>query len=347
MLKQSHYLGVDVAKDTLMVAFERNRWQFANSKEGHRKLIAQIHKLSGPIHVVCEATGPYHLPMCLALQGAGIEVTISNPARIRYFGRSEGVLAKNDPIDAALIERFANAKRPPACPALCRELVAWSEMASHRRHLVDSIKVFRAHRQQVLDRSLRAQIDQSIAALERRIQAIEEELEKQIAANPAEKKKLDVLISAKGVGFVTAVTLLVKMPELGSLNRGQCAALAGLAPYDDDSGLQQGRRSIRGGRSEVRRALYMAALSAVRSNPILRTIYQRLLKEKKPFKVAITAVMRKMLIHLNALLKAAFESALAATRLIHNRPGWSCCENARHGSVTSQQLGQPDQGDCG
>jgi transposase len=303
MLNQSRYLGVDVSKDTLMAAFERNRWRFPNSKEGHRKLIARIKKQAGVVHVVCEATGPYHLPMCLALQDAGIAFTISNPARIHYFGRSEGVLAKNDPIDAALIERFGNAKRPPADPPLCRDQIALSEMGNHRRQLTDALKVFRTHRQQVLDASLRREIDKSIAALQRRIQALERQLREKIDAKPAWKAKLELLMSAKGVGFVTALVLLVKMPELGSLNRGQCAALAGVAPYDDDSGSHQGKRSIRGGRAEVRSALYMACMSAVRYNPILKTIYQRLLKAKKPYKVAMTAVMRKMLIYLNALLK--------------------------------------------
>src|SRR5687767_11028531 len=124
MLSQSRYLGVDVSKDTLVVAFAQNRWQFANSQEGHRKFIAQIKKLREPMHVVCEATGPYHLAMCLALQLAGIAVTVANPARIHYFGRSEGILAKNDPIDAELIERYANAKRPLADPPLSSDQLA-------------------------------------------------------------------------------------------------------------------------------------------------------------------------------------------------------------------------------
>ena len=126
MKMQSRYLGVDVSKDMLVVAFERNRWQFPNSKEGHGKLIAHIQKLGGPIQVVCEATGPYHLPMCLALQEAGFPLTIANPAWIKYFGRSEGVLAKTDPIDAALIERYAN--------------------ASARRRYADSPRADRPHR---------------------------------------------------------------------------------------------------------------------------------------------------------------------------------------------------------
>jgi transposase len=303
MSESARYLGVDVSKDTLVICFERHRWQFANTKEGHRKFIAELKKHLGPLHLVCEATGPYHLQMCLALQAAGFALTICSPSRIHYFGRSEGVLAKNDPIDAALIERFANAKRPPADPPLSPEQIALSEMLSHRDQLVESLKVFRTHRQQVLDQDLIKEIDRSIAVLERRIKAIEQRFTQKIAADPRLKKRYEILTSVKGVGFVTAVTLLVRMPELGTLNRGQCAALAGLAPYDADSGSHQGKRSIRGGRAEVRRALYMAAFNATRSNTVLKRIHQRLLEAKKPFKVAITAVMRKLLIYLNHLLK--------------------------------------------
>jgi transposase len=186
-----------------------------------------------------------------------------------------------------------------------------NELVNHRRQLVDAIRIFRVNRQQVINSDVRKEIDRSIAALERRVQAVERELQDKVNANPAWKKKFDVLISAKGVGFITAIVLLVKMPELGSLNRGQCAALAGLAPYDDDSGQHDGRRSIRAGRAEVRSAIYMGALSATRANPILKAIYQRLKKAKKPSKVAITAVMRKMLIYLNALLKRSLEDAPA------------------------------------
>jgi transposase len=304
MLNPLRYLGVDVSKDTLVVAFERQRWQFSNSQDGHRKFIARIKKLPATIQVVCEATGSYHLAMCLALQEAGLAVTVANPARIHYFGRSEGVLAKNDPIDATLIERFANAKRPPADPPLSREHIALSELTTHRRQLVEMIKVLRTHRQQVQDVALVKEIDKSIVVLEKRIDLVEKQLRQKIEANAVWKRQFEQLTTVRGVGFVTALVLLAKMPELGSLNRGQCAALSGLAPYDDDSGKHVGRRTIRGGRCEVRTALYMAALTAARFNPILKTFYQRLVAQKKPFKVAITAVMRKLLIHLNALLKA-------------------------------------------
>jgi transposase len=303
MLNQSRYLGVDVSKDTLVVAFAGRRWQFPNSKEGFRQLIALIQKQAEVVHVVCEATGPYHLPMCLALQDAELSVTICNPARIYFFGLSEGILAKNDPLDAGLIERFGNAKRPPADPPLCRDQIALSELINHRHHLVEAVKVLRVHRQQALDATVRTEIDRSINVLEKRLEALRRQLEKKVEANPPWKKKLAILTTQKGVGFLTAIVLLVKMPELGSLNRGQCAALAGVAPYDDESGNDERKRSIKGGRRDVRNALYMAALTAIRCNPILKAIYQRMIKERRPPKVALTAVMRKLIIYLNSLLK--------------------------------------------
>jgi len=303
MQTQSRYLGVDVSKDLLVVVFERHRWQFANSKSGYAKLIGQIRKQPGPIHVVCEATGPYHLAMCLALQEAGIAFTISNPAWIKYFGLSEGVLAKNDPIDAALIERFANAKRPAADAPITREQIALSELVNHRAQLVASRTSMLASRQQLLDPAVRKEIDRALGALERCITRVQRRLQQMVDSNSLWKEKVAQLSSVSGVGFLTAVVLLAKMPELGSLSRGQCAALAGLAPYDDDSGARNGRRSIRGGRSEVRSALYMAALSATTHNRVLRQFYERLTRAKKPFKVAITAVMRKLLVYLNSLLK--------------------------------------------
>ena len=305
MQAQLRYLGVDVSKDTLVVAFERNRWQFPNSKEGYAKLIGQLQKQAGTVHVVCEATGPYHLPMCLALQEAGLPVTVANPAWIKYFGRSEGVLAKSDPIDATLIERYANARRPAADAPFRREQIGLTELVNHRAQLVDSKRALLNMRAQVLDRTAAKEIDRAIAALERCIEAAERRMKEKIEADPIWSAKLGVLTSVEGVGFITATVLLAKMPELGLLNRAQCAALAGLAPYDNESGTFTGQRSICGGRSEVRRALYMAAVSAARHNAVLRGFYERLIQAKKPFKVAITAVMRKLLVYLNSLLKAA------------------------------------------
>lgn len=306
MLNSPRYLGVDVSKDTLVVAFQRQRRQFPNSKAGFSQLLAFIKKQDGTVQVICEATGPYHLQMCLVLQDAGIAVSVCNPARIHYFGLSEGVLAKNDPIDAALIEQFGNAKRLPPDPPICRDLMAMNELIHHRQHLVNALKMLRVHQQQILDKAVRAEIGRSITILENRIETILRQLRKKVEANPLWKKRADLLMQVKSVGFLTALVLLVKMPELGSLNRGQCAALAGVAPYDDDSGTDQRSRSIHGGRIDVRNALYMSSLSAIRYNPFMKAIYLRLIKQRnKPSKVALTAVMRKLLIYLNSILKGA------------------------------------------
>lgn len=303
MSTPSCYLGVDVSKETLVVACQRRRWQFATTKAGLRQFIAQLRKLPGTVHVVCESTGPYHRPMCLALQEAGFAVTIANAARIHYFGLSEGLIAKNDPLDAELIERFANAKCPPADPPLCRKHLALGESVTLRRQLVEMIKVLRTQAQQMSSAAVRTEIERTLTALRKRLEALDERLRAEIDAHPVWKAKYALLTTTDGVGFVTALYLLAKMPELGTLNRGQCAALGGVAPYDDDSGQHQGHRSIRGGRPEVRACLYMAALSAARSNPILKPFYQRLIAQKKPAKVALTAVMRKLLVYLNGLLK--------------------------------------------
>jgi transposase len=300
-----HYVGVDVSKDTLVTACGRHRWEFRNTTAGHGKFIAQLRKLPGTAQVVCESTGPYHLWMCHALQAAGIAFTIINPKRIYHHVRSDGVEAKNDPMDALAVERFAAEKEPQPSPPLNLEQIALCELLSHRAHLSEAAKALRIHRQQVLSSLAGKEIDRSLAQLEKQIAALEKKLRALAEANPEMKKTLALLMEVPGVGFITAMTLIARMPELGTLNRGQCAALAGLAPFDNDSGKFRGRRTIRGGRSDVRQVLYMAALSASRFNAALKPVYQRLIEGGKPFKVAIVAIMRKLLIYLNGRLRPA------------------------------------------
>ena len=300
-----HYVGVDVSKDTLVAACGRHRWEFRNTAEGHRKFVAQLRKLPVAAQVVCESTGPYHLRMCLAFQEAGIAFSVINARKIYHFAKSEGIEAKNDPSDAALVEKFALAKQPKPDAPLKLEQIALCELLGHRAHLVEAAKVLRINRTQVLSSSVRKEIDRSLAQFEKQIAALEKKLEATALADPTTQKTLDALLKVKGVGLITALTLIARMPELGTLNRGKCAALAGLAPFDDDSGTYHGTRRTRGGRSDVRRALYMAAVTASRFNPFLKRIYERLIAAKKPFKVAIVAVMRKLLVYLNTLLKPA------------------------------------------
>jgi transposase len=300
-----HYVGVDVSKDTLVTACGRHRWEFRNCATGHGKFIAQLRKLPETAQVVCESTGPYHLQMCLALQGAGLAFTILNPKRIYHHVRSEGLEAKSDPMDAVAVEKFALQKQPKPSAPLKMEQIALCELLSHRAHLSEAAKVLRTHRQQVLSRIAGQEIDRSLAQLEKQIAALEQRLRALADADAETKIRLKGLRQVKGVGFLTAMTLIARMPELGTLNRGQCAALAGLAPFDNDSGTFRGRRTIRGGRSDVRQVLYMAALSASRFNAVLKPVYQRLIERGKPFKVAIVAVMRKLLMHLNSQIRPA------------------------------------------
>ena len=300
-----HYVGVDVSKDTLVVACGRHRWEFPNTTQGHRKFIAQIRKTLEKAHVVCESTGPYHLRMCLALQAAGIVFSIINPNRIFHHVRAEGIEAKNDRMDAVSIEKFAIAKQPKPSAPLSMEQITICELLTHRKHLSEAAKVLRINRRQVLSTAAAKEIERAVKQLDKQIAALEKKLRGIAKADPKIKKTLDVLTQVEGVGFITAMTLIARMPELGTLNRGQCAALAGLAPFDNDSGAFRGKRTIRGGRSEVRPVLYMAALTASRFNPVLKPVYERLIAAKKLFKVAIVAVMRKLLIHLNSLLRPA------------------------------------------
>jgi transposase len=212
-------------------------------------------------------------------------------------------------MDAVAVEKFALAKQPKPSAPLQPEQMAMGELLSHRAHLSEAAKGLRTHRQQMLSSIAGKEVARSLAQLEKQIAALEKKLRAMIQADAKMQKTLEVLMEVQGVGLVTAMTLIARMPELGTLNRGQCAALAGLAPFDKESGTFFGRRTIRGGRSEVRRVLYMAGLSAARFNPVLQAVYQRLVDAKKPFKVAIVAVMRKLLIHLNSLLRPAVNAS--------------------------------------
>ena len=316
-----HYVGVDVSKDTLVVACGRHRWKFGNTSQGHCKFIAQLRKL-GLVQVVCESTGPYHLRMCLALQEANMAFSIINPKRIYHHVRSEGLEAKNDPMDAVSIENFAVAKQPKPSGPLEMEQIAICELLCHRAHLNEAAKGLRTNRQQVLSSVAGEEIERCLRQLDKQIAALEKKLRAMAQADPRMKKTMEVLMGVKGVGFITAITLIARMSELGTLNRGQCGALAGVAPFDNDSGVFRGKRTIRGGRSDVRQVLYMAALSASRFNSVLKPVYERLIKAKKPFKVAIVAVMRKLLIYLNSLLKPT-EGTLA-----QSSPGSVTCASA-------------------
>jgi transposase len=306
------YVGADVAKDQIELAGAGLALPASvpNTPAGTRALARKLAGGAAAVHVVCEATGRYHRALVDALHTAGLKVSVVNPRCVRDFARAQNRLAKTDRIDAATLADYGRHFQPAPTPALSPQLVALRELVSRRTQLVEerARELNRAKdgahpRVRASLRRLRHVLDVEIAALDHAIAEL-------IAATPALAAKAAALRQVKGVGAVTAATLLAELLELGTLHKNEAAALAGLAPFNRDSGAFRGTRSIHGGRRAVRNALYMAALSATRCNHVLGPVYQRLRARGKAHKVALVAVMRKLLLHLNALLKNLAPSPL-------------------------------------
>lgn len=296
------YAGLDIAKLNLQLHLAGRFYDLPNTAAGHRRLIGLL-KAHPAVQIICEATGGYERTVVKALHQASICLSILNPARVRHFARAQGQRAKTDRIDAAVLSAYGQAFAPK--PTLSR-VQAEQQLVELVRRRVQLLEMLVAQRQQAELLSLpalRRQARSLVRRLEADLAQIEEylrQLRQQTASLDERAQKLEAIT---GVGTITALTVLAELPELGTLNRRQTAALAGLAPHPRESGQWQGRRSIGGGRAEVRRALYMAALVAARSNTVLKTFYQRLRDAGKPAKVALTAVMRKLVVLMNQILK--------------------------------------------
>src|SRR6266478_4645268 len=282
-MKQSVvYIGVDVAKAYLDVAWAAASRRFPNDRNGHAALVLWIKQSAGSVQLICEASGGYEQALLESLEQNNLAVTLVQAIRVRQYARAAGILAKTDTLDAKVLAAFGAAMQPKPTPALSAEQnrlaqVSCAELRSLSRSLISKIK-------KQIDT-----LDAGIAHL--------------IAHDQVLCLKAQKLTAISGVGTRTAALLLAQMPELGQLNRGEAAALAGLAPFNHDSGSIRGKRTIFGGRRALRSGLYMAALSAARYNPILSSFYQRLRAKGKPHKLALTAVMRKLLLALNSTLK--------------------------------------------
>ena len=297
------HAGLDIAKATLDLHLQGQSLAFAHDPPGCAALIARLQALGTPVLVVCEATGGWERPVVAALHAAPIALTITNPRQVRDFARGRGRRAKTDRIDAQMLAEFGAANTPaptPAPSAAQAELAAW---VTRREQLKAMLGAERARQIPGLPKPVAKDLQASIARLEKQLLRITTRLAAALAATPEITAKAARLCSIQGVGPGTAATLLGHLPELGTLTRGTIAALAGLAPFNDDSGPRQGQRRIAGGRASVRCALYMAALSAIRCNPVLQPFYQRLRAAGKPFKVALIASARKLLTTLNTLLQ--------------------------------------------
>ena len=252
--------------------------------------------------VLLEASGGLEVPLVAALAADAVPVVVVNPRQVRDFARATGKLAKTDSLDAAVLAHFAEAVRPPARPLRDAETQALNSLAA-RRHQVMTMLVSEKNRLSSATIAVRPRIEAHIAWLEQELDDLDEGLRQTLRQSPVWREKDDLLRTVPGVGEQLSLTLLAHLPELGTLDRRQIAALVGVAPFNRDSGTLRGKPTVWGGRARVRAALYMGALVASRFNPLIRDFYQRLLAAGKPKKLALTACMRKLLVILNSMLK--------------------------------------------
>jgi transposase len=297
-------VGIDVSKDRLDVHVLASGESFVvtNDHDGLDRLCARLLQDGADI-VALEATGGYEMLCVAALSGAGIVVVVVNPAQVRAYAHALGRRAKTDPIDAAVIARFAAATKPQIRPLRDAQSQALSALVSRRRQIVSMITAEEQRLHMALAKEAQKSIRRLLAALRRELESLNGELDAHIRKSPVWRVRETLLSSVPGVGHITARTLLAEMPELGSLDRRQIAALAGLAPWTRQSGQWRGRSFIGGGRAVVRTALFMAALVACRHNPALKAFRNRLVEAGKTKMAATVAAMRKLLTILNAIIR--------------------------------------------
>jgi transposase len=298
------FVGIDVSKDRLEVHLRPSaeRFQVARDGGGLEQLAARL-SAAGPALVVLEATGGFEITVAAALAAAGLPLAVVNPAQIRAFAHAIGRLAKTDRLDAELIARFAEQVHPEPRPVLGAQAQVLAELVARRRQLVEMIGMESNRRRQARSAKVLRGIERMLAALQAALAELDQEIDGQVRGSPAWRAAEDLLTSVPGIGKITARTLIAELPELGRLDRRRIAALVGVAPLNRDSGHSRGHRAIAGGRSAVRHALYMAALTATSWNPAIRTLYLRLRDRGRPAKAALVAAMRKLLTILNAIMR--------------------------------------------
>ena len=298
------YVGIDVAKERLDMAVYSSdqQWTFVNSDAGIGQAVSCLQELK-PALIVLEATGGIEVPLVAALAAVGLPVVVANPRQVRDFARATGRLAKTDTLDARTLAHFAAVVRPALRPVPDAHTQEMTAILTRRRQLVEMLTAERNRLSAARSKPVRDRISAHITWLEKELANVDDDLASGIRESPVWREKDNLLQSVPGVGPVLSTTLLAHLPELGNLNRRQIAALVGVAPFNRDSGNLRGKRTVWGGRSAVRAALYMATLVATRHNPVIRAFYHRLCADGKPKKVALTASMRKLLTILNAMLK--------------------------------------------
>jgi len=297
-------VGIDVSKDRLDVAVRPSGEAFAveRNARGLEALVARLRELS-PHVVALEATGGFETVVAAALAAAGLPVAIVNPAQVRAFAKALGKRAKTDPIDAAVTAHFAEATNVMPRPLADEATRLLADLVTRRRQIVEMIGAERQREQRLTGPRLRKSIARLLKALEKELASLDGDIDDAVRGSPAWREKEDLLESVPGVGPVIARTLIAELPELGQLGRKEIAALAGLAPFTQQSGQWRGKSFIGGGRTAVRCVLFMGALVAKQHNPVLKAFFDRLVAAGKPKMVALIAVARKLLTILNAILR--------------------------------------------
>lgn len=297
------YVGLDIAKATLQLHCQNAQAELTNDAAGHARLIKRLRALPGA-HLVCEATGGYERPVVAALHAASLPVSVVNPAQVRHFALAQGRRAKNDPLDAAVLTAYGRAIQPAPAPVPDAALSELRALVQWRDQLKEQLARIQMQSEHLTLRFAQKQQAKLIHHLQKQMDGVEAEMARVLALTPKVQAQVQALTELDGVGLITALNVFTQMPELGQLNRGQTAALAGLAPWTRQSGPWEGQRHIGGGRAVIRRALYMSAVVLARkTETTLGKFYARLRLAGKPAKVALTAVMRRLLLQMNQSLK--------------------------------------------
>ena len=293
MEEEPRYVGIDVSKAQVDVAVRPTgqRWAASYNETGVGELVSQIVDI-GPAMVLLEATGGLELPLVTALAAAALPVVVVNPRQVRDFARATGTLAKTDSLDAEVLAHFADAVRPSVRPLKDAEAQALNSLAT-RRHQVLTMLVSEKNRLGTAISAVRPRIEAHITWLEQELNDLDDGLRQTLRRSLVWREKDDLLRTVPGVGQQVSLTLLAYLPELGTLDRRQIAALVGVAPFNRDSGTLRGKRAVWGGRARVRATLYMGTMVASRHNPVIRDFYQKLLAAGKPKRVALARIHRR------------------------------------------------------
>lgn len=299
-----NWIGIDVSKDKLdLYDLSAEAYtSYSNDVVGIELIAKMLSSQTNPA-IVCEATGGYESTMALRLHQLGFQVSVVNPRPVRDLAKALSKLAKTDPIDAYVIAKYGEVTEPAATVFASESESQLKQWVTRRQQLVEILSAEKNRRTLVITGPARDEVSEHIDWLEEKIKQLDKKIEEISDSTPEWKERKAILRSPKGIGPLISASFLVLLPELGQLNRRQIAALAGLAPFNRDSGRFRGQRHIWGGRGAVRSLLYMATLSALKCSPPIRAFYQHLLAKGKAKKVAIIACMRKFLICLNAMVK--------------------------------------------